>query len=227
GSDVSKDLSFVGIEPSNDKAISDKISESLESFADQENLNTSSEATPTFTNETTQQEKSTVGENMPNNEETTIQTQPSDLQSAESQPAVAEAPQPVAEAPQPVAETPQPVAETPQSSAFSKPFSVEDAISQIQATQNTSNTNLFYINVYEFLVRERLEEFQTMFDVCTCPRCCADVTAVALTNLPAKYIVTEDNKSLPLLSFYRAKFSTAVTAQLSNACIVVKDKPFH
>ena len=85
----------------------------------------------------------------------------------------------------------------------------------------------YYINVYESLVVERLEEFQRMFDVCTCPRCSADIIALALTNLPARYIVSDNKKTIPLLSFYREKFKTSIAAQLSNACIVVKQNPNH
>ncbi len=45
------------------------------------------------------------------------------------------------------------------------------------------------INVMETLVDEKMARYVQMFGLCRCPRCLADVKALALTNLPAKYVV--------------------------------------
>lgn len=218
GSDVSNDLLFMGIEPSNDKSISEKINENLESLMElEEDLST--EETTTQQNplsspgedeviqdnalkasldtsavaETTEEEKST---------ETGIQetesTEPSFIETEKTTETV------------------------PSNEPAEEPF-----IMVTESPAKVVEPTFHYINVYENLVVERLEEFQQMFDVCTCPRCTADIIALALTKLPAKYIVSDNSKTIPLLSFYREKFRTSVAAQLSSACIVVKENPYH
>jgi len=94
-------------------------------------------------------------------------------------------------------------------------------------TSDTTDLGFSYVNVLEEVVRLRVDEFLDMFDVCKCPRCKADVIALALNNLPSKYIVVEKAHVSPLLNFFSNQYSGAVTAQLSRACTVVKDNPNH
>lgn len=83
------------------------------------------------------------------------------------------------------------------------------------------------INVMELLVDERLERYVHMFGLCTCPRCLADVRALALTRLPPKYVVLPDTAATPMLSLYRAKFESQVIAQVIQACKTVMESPRH
>ncbi len=46
------------------------------------------------------------------------------------------------------------------------------------------------LNIMELLVYEHLDEVMSKFNTCQCDRCRCDVAALALTNLPAKYVVT-------------------------------------
>ncbi|WP_304508344.1 late competence development ComFB family protein [Anaerotignum sp.] len=211
GSDVSNDLLFMGIEPSNDKSISEEIDENLKAFVEQDEKTS-----------LTPEEK----DELPKNEETTQQNMPE----INSQPTPgSDTEQERTEYPAKnnlEAETENKIPAENQMEAENTPMpSYKNNTVQISETLPTPEFH--YVNVYEKLVLERLEEFQTMFDICTCPRCTADVIAIALTNLPAKYVVTDNPRIIPLLSFYREKFKTAVTAQLSNACVVVKQKPLH
>lgn len=84
-----------------------------------------------------------------------------------------------------------------------------------------------YINVLESLVKDKVMEYMEQFHVCTCSRCIADTTALALTNLPSKYIVTDDGNSFPLLNYYRQKYATIITAELTKACLIVGEHPHH
>lgn len=83
------------------------------------------------------------------------------------------------------------------------------------------------LNVMELLVDERQERYVRMFGLCSCPRCLADVRALALTRLPAKYVVMPAGAAAPLTSLYRARYETDVIAQVIQACKTVMESPRH
>ena len=60
-----------------------------------------------------------------------------------------------------------------------------------------------------------------------CPRCVADVKALALTRLPAKYVVLPAEHKKPMLSLYQARYDGDVTTQVIYACKAVMDAPRH
>lgn len=84
-----------------------------------------------------------------------------------------------------------------------------------------------YLNVMEILVEERLEKYVRLFGLCSCPRCLADVRALALSRLPAKYVVLPASAVRPMMSLYQAKFDAAVIAQVIQACKTVMESPRH
>lgn len=137
-------------------------------------------------------------------------------------PVVEEAPQPepVAETPTaPVVEEapqPEPVAETP-----AEPV-VEDP-----AAEKPDEEEVICANIMEILVERKAETYMELFGLCCCDRCKMDVQALALTELPAKYVVMGKNE-LPLrLSLYEGRMNTAITAQILRACKVVLAEPRH
>lgn len=271
GSDVSKDLLFMGIEPTNDKSISDKINENLEAIVDQGEAIAPNETTlPEAVNEDPPQEEdkpvqeeslvqeeqimqeTTEATQMDTGENTTLETD--SYKNATKKPIEAGfSTEGIEENENKHTETTDAIhtdseksdnghAETEHSgmegfegltfqeatpSIVAYEAAPSDEIPQELPITTPPEPRYYYINVYECLVTERIEEFQSMFDVCTCQRCTADVIALTLTNLPAKYIVSESKRSVPLLSYYREKFKSSVTAQLSSACIVIKQNPHH
>lgn len=84
-----------------------------------------------------------------------------------------------------------------------------------------------YINVMEECVKDRCEEYMVKLGICTCDRCRNDVMALALSNLPPKYIVTEKTAAAPLLNFFRSKFSSYIMAELTKACFAINSRPRH
>jgi len=85
-----------------------------------------------------------------------------------------------------------------------------------------------YMNVIEVLVREQITSYIEKFNVCKCSRCVADVMALALSNLPPKYIVIENHEKIAqLLNFYDSKFSVAIMTELTKACLKVSESPRH
>ena len=148
---------------------------------------------------------------------------------AESEPVV-ETPVPVVEEapqPEPMAETPpapvveeapqpEPVAETP-----------AEPVVEESAAEKPGEEEVICANIMEILVERKAETYMELFGLCCCDRCKMDVQALALTELPAKYVVMGKNE-LPLrLSLYEGRMNTAITAQILRACKVVLAEPRH
>lgn len=84
-----------------------------------------------------------------------------------------------------------------------------------------------FVNVMSLLVSEKLERYVALFHLCDCPRCLADAQALALSRLPAKYVVLAGSAYPPMMNLYRAKFDSMVTAQVVYACKQIMDSPRH
>lgn len=84
------------------------------------------------------------------------------------------------------------------------------------------------INVMEKLL-ERTDVMKQMkeYGVCTCSRCHADVCALVLTRLPAKYVVAENAAVSPMISYYEAKYRMRILTEMIKSCIDVRDNPRH
>ena len=155
-------------------------------------------------------------------------------------PVIEEAPQPepVAETPPaPVVEEahqPEPVAETPPAPVVDEapqPEPVAETppapITEESAAEKSDEEEVICANIMELLVERKAETYMELFGLCCCDRCKMDVQALALTELPAKYVVMGKNE-LPLrLSLYEGRMNTAVTAQILRACKVVLAEPRH
>ena len=134
---------------------------------------------------------------------------------AVQQPEPEPVPKPVQEVePEPVLEAEQ--APEPEPALESEPVQEPDPIDDIT-----------YVNVLQALVEDRVDKYMKQFKMCDCHRCRTDVVALALTSLPAKYIVVPEHESVPMLSIYESRYSAAVTAQLIAACQKVAEHPRH
>ena len=76
-------------------------------------------------------------------------------------------------------------------------------------------------------MEEKVDKCMAEADMCTCPRCRIDVTALALSLLPSKYVVLHANDTLPMLTVYANRYSAVVTTQLMAACQRIKENPRH
>ncbi len=105
----------------------------------------------------------------------------------------------------------------------------EEEAQKIEEEQktNTAQKEYVFLNVMETLVREKVDMYMKQFSTCTCSRCKADVTALALTSLPSKYVVVSKNAATPLMNFYSQRYSGAITVEITKACTKVKEHPHH
>lgn len=118
-------------------------------------------------------------------------------------------------------ETPEPQAAAPETPEAPKP--------QAAAAQEAPSDHheITYVNVMEVLVEERAGKYMEMFGMCQCERCKVDVKALALNNLPSKYVVMAKGEFVPRITVYEGRFSAAIIAQLLRACKLVADAPRH
>lgn len=83
------------------------------------------------------------------------------------------------------------------------------------------------VNVMEQLVRSQVEGFIKQFGHCSCRRCVEDTTALALTHLPAKYVVVTKESVSPLLNFYEKKYAGQLIVEITKASMTVSENPHH
>lgn len=105
----------------------------------------------------------------------------------------------------------------------------QDVPSAVPAPSHEKSTEIkiAYVNVMQILVEENVDKYMKMFGLCSCPRCRADVAALALTNLIPQYIVTPENELSFRMVIYENRYSAEVTAQILRACKIVSDSPRH
>lgn len=98
----------------------------------------------------------------------------------------------------------------------------------LEDAENEDNDDDYIcFNVTQALVEDKTDKYMKMFGMCTCNRCRIDVIALALSGLPAKYVVARPKDMVPRLSIYEAKYSAAVITQVMKACKKVIDLPHH
>ena len=152
--------------------------------------------------------------------------EPAPTPAPELEPAPAPAPAPEPEPTPEPAPKPEPVPQP-------KPVPETDAASDVKALLAAEPPYISlpdgsrYTNVMRILVEEKLERYIALFHLCDCPRCWADAKALALSRLPAKYVVLSESAYPPMINLYRAKFDSMVTSQVVYACKQVLDAPRH
>ena len=143
-------------------------------------------------------------------------------------PAPVSAPAPAPEAAAPVAPSaPQPAAEAPVQAEPQAQVPEEVPMDLPAAPVSAKEEPAAYINVMQILVEEKADEYMKMFGICCCDKCRLDVRALALNNLPPKYVVLSERERIPRLTVYESRFASDVTSQLIQACKQVMLTPHH
>ncbi|WP_353892535.1 late competence development ComFB family protein [Proteinivorax hydrogeniformans] len=84
------------------------------------------------------------------------------------------------------------------------------------------------INYNEILVKQKLDElWKDKNSECRCKKCKLDVTALALNNLPPKYVVSEKGELYSKVDSFNVQASTDITSAVVDAMEKVKRKPNH
>lgn len=82
-------------------------------------------------------------------------------------------------------------------------------------------------NLMENLVRRQAEEMLVREGACSCQRCVMDVSALALNNLPVKYVVTSRGESYAKTDFLEMQKTINVMNEVLQAIAIVKRNPRH
>ena len=132
-------------------------------------------------------------------------------------PPVAEPTTQTPQAPEPAPAQPEPSAQEP-----AKPAQPKDEL-----YTPTGATEVEYTNVLQSLVEDISPYYICNMLQCNCQRCIADMKALALTNLPSKYVVLEKDHKAAYMSVYAARYEKLLSVQMMRACVIVNEHPHH
>ncbi len=105
--------------------------------------------------------------------------------------------------------------------------SLEATMDELRTAGEEKPDEYICFNVTQALVEDKADKYIGMFNLCSCPRCRIDVIALALSNLPPKYVVARPDELIPRLSMYEQKYNAAVVTQVMSACRKVLERPHH
>ena len=82
-------------------------------------------------------------------------------------------------------------------------------------------------NYMEEIVFNLIDDVLKDIDVCKCEKCKMDIIAIALNNLPAKYVVTKKGELYSKLNLFRLQAEVDVVMAITKAAMMVKERPQH
>ena len=82
-------------------------------------------------------------------------------------------------------------------------------------------------NYMEEIVFNQMQEVLNDINACTCEKCILDIAAIALNDLPPKYIVSEKGELYSKISALKQQFEVDVIAAITKAAVLVKRRPRH
>ncbi|MDP4094591.1 MAG: late competence development ComFB family protein [Bacillota bacterium] len=82
-------------------------------------------------------------------------------------------------------------------------------------------------NYMEEIVFNLIKEVLEDINMCTCEKCIQDIAAIALNDLPPKYIVTEKGELYSKINALKQQFEVDVIAAITKAAVIVKRRPRH
>ncbi|HPU40970.1 MAG TPA: late competence development ComFB family protein [Acetivibrio clariflavus] len=82
-------------------------------------------------------------------------------------------------------------------------------------------------NYMEEIVFSSIKEVLDDIKVCSCDKCILDIAAIALNELPPKYIVTEKGELYSKVDSLRQQFEVDVISAIAKAAVLVKRNSRH
>jgi len=82
-------------------------------------------------------------------------------------------------------------------------------------------------NYMEELIAQRTDELLKIMNICKCGKCRLDIMALALNDLPAKYVVTEKGELYTKLNELEQQFGVSVDTAIIKAAVFVNKNPKH
>jgi competence protein ComFB len=82
-------------------------------------------------------------------------------------------------------------------------------------------------NYMEEIVFNQMKDVLADINVCKCDKCMMDIAAIALNDLPTKYIVTEKGELYSKINILMQQFEVDVVSAITKAAVLVKRNPRH
>jgi len=82
-------------------------------------------------------------------------------------------------------------------------------------------------NYMEEIVYNQMKDILCDINMCKCEKCLMDVAAIALNDLPSKYIVTEKGELYSKINALSQQFEVDVVSAITKAAVLVKRRPRH
>jgi competence protein ComFB len=82
-------------------------------------------------------------------------------------------------------------------------------------------------NYMEEIVLNLMEGVLDDINMCKCELCVKDIAALALNDLPPKYIVSEKGELYSKVNSLKSQFEVDVIAAITKAAVLVKRSPRH
>lgn len=82
-------------------------------------------------------------------------------------------------------------------------------------------------NYMEEIVFSMIKEVLEDINVCSCDKCILDIAAIALNDLPSRYIVSEKGELYSKINSLRQQFEVDVISAITKAAVLVKRSPRH
>jgi len=82
-------------------------------------------------------------------------------------------------------------------------------------------------NHMEEVVFNQMKTALDGIDMCKCEKCRMDIAAIALNELPAKYVVTDKGLLFSKIDALQQQFEIGVTAAIVRAAQIVQRMPLH
>lgn len=83
------------------------------------------------------------------------------------------------------------------------------------------------MNYMEVVVSAKLDRVLKPMNICQCQKCRLDIQAIALNNLPPRYIVTEKGELYTKLQELEQQFEVDVQTQIVKAAMIVGKNNRH
>ena len=82
-------------------------------------------------------------------------------------------------------------------------------------------------NYMEDVVLSIMDEVIGNMEICKCEKCKMDIAAIALNNLPPKYVVTDKGELYSKVNFLKGQFNADVILEITKAAMIVKRLAHH
>ncbi|MDF2840413.1 MAG: Late competence development protein ComFB [Clostridia bacterium] len=82
-------------------------------------------------------------------------------------------------------------------------------------------------NFMEEVIKKKIDPILNLLNVCQCEKCRLDIMAIALNDIPAKYVVTDTGELYTKLSELEQQFEVDVETAIIKAALLVSKSPKH